>query len=396
MRRKFNIPPELEPVRQAALRALGPIKPADSNTQASEDFLFSAKRTQASDELPPYYLIYFLLVDLLGFENLGKFEKVAWSIPIDIRGRAYLIEYRKFGVGVFAHNPVDEEAQAREIVQYIQKGIKAAQPFFDSLADQAVAASAVNVVNNSHALFARFEYLRNAHSLKISEAELRKDERHVETHESESGMKWDTISFPASRLYIEADWLAMAAIDAFFSWTEHVFIHLAILAGRKTSAQEVASLAQANWATKFKAALDITEPDVHRSFDILLAMRNELRNYVAHGAFGKQGEAFHFHSATGAVPVLLPHRAGSKKFTLGEGLAFDWNAALLEIEQFISMLWAGDRSPAQKYIQESGLPVILTKAADGTYANAMTSDDEMDALIEHLGYQVDRAANMDW
>jgi len=59
------------------------------------------------------------------------------------------------------------------------------------------------------------------------------------------------------------------------------------------------------------------------------------------------------------------------------------------------MLWADDRSPAQKYIQESGLPIILTKAADGTYANAMTSDDEMDALIEHLGYQVDQAANMD-
>src|ERR1043166_6251800 len=115
MPRTFTIPPELELTREAALRALGPIKPADSNTQASEGFLFSAKRTQASDELPPYYLIYFLLVDLLGFENLGKFEKVAWSIPIDICGRAFLIEYRKFGVGVFAHNPVDEEAQAREI-----------------------------------------------------------------------------------------------------------------------------------------------------------------------------------------------------------------------------------------------------------------------------------------
>jgi hypothetical protein len=110
-------------------------------------------------------------------------------------------------VGVFAHNPVDEEAQAREIVQYIKKAIKAAQPFFDWLADQAVAASAVNVVNNSDALFARFEYLRDAHSMKISEAELRKDERYVETHESHSGMKWETIAFPASRLYIEADWL---------------------------------------------------------------------------------------------------------------------------------------------------------------------------------------------
>jgi hypothetical protein len=75
MPRKFRIPPELEPTRETALRALGPIKPADSSTQASEDFLFSAKRTQASDELPPYYLLYFLLVDLLGFENLGNLKR---------------------------------------------------------------------------------------------------------------------------------------------------------------------------------------------------------------------------------------------------------------------------------------------------------------------------------
>jgi hypothetical protein len=396
MPEKFNIPPALEPIRKAAMSALRPIKPADLNTQASGNFLFSAKRTEASGELPPYYLIYFLLVDLLGFENLGRFEKIAWSVPIDLRGRAFLIEYRKFGVGIFAPDPVEEEAEAREIVEHIKAAVKAAQPFFDWLADQAVAASAVNIVNNSDALFARFQYLRDAHSVKINEAYLRKDERHVEKHESESGVTWETISFPASRLYIEADWLAMAAIDAFFSWTEHIFIHLAILAGKITSAQEVASLAQANWATKFKAGLDITDPDINRSLSALITMRSELRNYVAHGAFGKQGEAFHFHSATGAVPVLLPHRARSKRFRLGEGLAFDWNVALQEIEQFISILWAGTRSPAQKYIQQSGLPIILTMVANGTYANAMTSDDEMDALIDHLGYQVDQAANMDW
>lgn len=95
---KSNLPPELEPIRQAALRALGPVKSADSNTQASGSFLFTAQRTEASRELPPYYLIYFLLIDLLGFENLGRFEKIAWSIPIDFGGRAFLIEYRKLGV----------------------------------------------------------------------------------------------------------------------------------------------------------------------------------------------------------------------------------------------------------------------------------------------------------
>lgn len=87
---------------------------------------------------------------------------------------------------------------------------------------------------------------------------------------------------------VEADWLAMATIDAFFSWTEHIFIHLAVLVGNKTSAQEVASLAQANWATKFKAALDVTDPDVHRTFSALLAMRKDSEIMLLTGPSGNK------------------------------------------------------------------------------------------------------------
>jgi hypothetical protein len=36
------------------------------------------------------------------------------------------------------------------------------------------------------------------------------------------------------------------------------------------------------------------------------------------------------------------------------------------------------------------------KARDGSYTRAMPSDDEMREFAEHLGYQMDNAANMDW
>ena len=89
--------------------------------------------------MPPYYLIYFLLVELLGFRDLGQFEKISWSVPVDFHGRAFLIEHRKLGVGVFAHDPDTEEDAAREIVIRIRKAIELASPFFDWLAEQAVA-----------------------------------------------------------------------------------------------------------------------------------------------------------------------------------------------------------------------------------------------------------------
>ena len=103
------------------MRAISPVKSAGQTTLADRDFLFSAKRTDAGQKLPPYYLVYFLLVELLSFENLGQWEKLSWSVPIDFKGRAFLVEHRKMGLGVFAQDLERDEDDAREIVIRIQE-----------------------------------------------------------------------------------------------------------------------------------------------------------------------------------------------------------------------------------------------------------------------------------
>lgn len=391
-----DLPSELEPVREAARRALGSVKPATASTPADKDFLFNAKRTDASRKLPAQHLVYFVLVDLLGYRDLGRFEKLAWSIPIDFNGRAFLIEHRKFGIGVFTANTERGEADAQQIVNHIHKAVKAARPFFDWLAARAIDESAINVTNKSVSLFDRFEFLRDGYHLKANEAEARKDERIVKTGKSGNGGSWQTISFPAFRLRIEAKWLGLAAIEAFFSWTEHVFIHIGILRGVLTSANEVTRSAEANWPTKSKLAFDLTDERSKKLYDELLLVRKELRNFAAHGSFGKQGEAFRFHSSAGAVPVLLPDPIGSRKFALGEPSDFDLQHALQTIEEFIEHLWEGPRAPARIYVQKYELPLILTMAHDGTYGRAMASIEEMTSFADHLAGQMDNAANMDW
>src|SRR5258708_17792639 len=99
-RRGTIVPDNLSDTRNAALEAIAPIRPIDENTTARKDTLFSAQRSSAGQMLPDYYLVYFLLVELLGFRDLGRSEKLAWSVPIDFHGKAYLIEHRKFGVGI--------------------------------------------------------------------------------------------------------------------------------------------------------------------------------------------------------------------------------------------------------------------------------------------------------
>lgn len=389
-----KIPKEFEIIRQAALRAIQPIQPVEEQIIADGNFPFNTQRTNAGRALPPYYLVYFLLVDLLEFPNLGQHEKVAWSVPIDFEGEVFLIEYRKLGLGIFANDASSQEHQAQQIVTLIKKGVKVAEPFFEWLAKQAVQKSEVNVLNKSESLFKRFEYFLDLYKTALNEAKERANECHIEKIQVEGATT--TFYMPAMAIKRNATWLALAAIDAFFSWTEHIFIHLAILEGKITSGLEVAELAEADWQMKFKLALDIDEPEIKILFDKLVLIRRQLRNFMAHGAFGKRGEAFTFHSGTGAVPVLLPHQSGKYRFVLPDTSGFEESSALEVIEKFIRHLWTGRREPAQLYIQKSSLPLILTMAKDGAYSRAMQSVENMQRFIEYLIWNFDQAANMDW
>lgn len=383
---------EIEVLRERASKAIAPLKPAE-RTHLYE---LGTTRTKAGYKLPAYYLVYFLLVELLKFGHGGRGEKVAWTIPVEYDGNFALISHRKLGLGIFAKATAEGELVAEHIVKAIARGVKAANPFFDHLAAEAVHRSKLNVRNNSTWLFSRYEYLRSQFREKSASAEGRKGEVEKTEEVLPDGTKVVSSSFPAFALRQEAGWLGIAAIDAFFSWTEHVLIHLAILQGNVKTGDAVANLAAAEWSEKVKTAIGLGDAKVKSLFDELLTVRRQVRNYMAHGAFGKHGEAFQFHSSAGAVPVNLTDPDGSDKFSMWFGPTFDEAGAIETAESFIEKLWEGDRAPAKLYLQEAALPIILTYASDGTYDNAMASVEDMEAFIEGLTHEMDNAANMDW
>lgn len=391
MAKKYTLPEDEDLLIKNALKALHPIVPAGNSTKAEKNFLFNAQRTEAGRELPEYYLCYFLLVELLGFKNLGMFEKISWSVPINYNGTAYLIEHRKFGVGVFASDAKLQNDEAKEIVKRIKKAVNIAKPYFEWKAAEAASNSELNVINHNLRLFDRFSYFLDQYKALNDEAEKRKDERIKTQHTKDSY----SISYPAFEISRNGEWMALSAVDAFFSWTEHVFIHIAILNGKVITGEEVANLADAEWAEKFKAAIEIDNEATRTFYDQLVTIKRQLRNYMTHGAFGKKGEAFSFHSEAGAVPLLLPHQKGSNRFSFYGDLGFNEQEVIELIERFIKHLWESDRKQAQVYI-ESGLPLILPMAADGKYLAAMESIEDMESLVEHLSYQFDQSANMDW
>jgi hypothetical protein len=398
------LPPELEAVREKARRALQEVPPAGPPRSGESKALLLSSRTNGGRSLPEYYLVYFLLVDLLGYYHLGQWEKVAWVIPIRYRDRLYSIEYRKFGIGIFAPNhdpkarmstsPSEEaESDAQGIAAAIQKATTIAGPYFEWRAEQAVSTSHINVINANSSLYNRYIFFRDKFFSLEAETKA-KDKWNFVRLKLADGSEITTGNNPAYHLRREAEWIAQAAIDAFFSWTEHVFIHIAAIQGRICTGDEVAALAESDWKTKFKTALDLTDIETKCHYDTLLDLRVQIRNFMAHGAFGKRGEAFRFHSDAGAVPVLLS-QSKHHKYAMTAKLSFDESTAIKQIETFIEHLWSGCRAPAKTYIF-SDLPMILTYTIDGTYAQAMQSEQDMAEFVEHMTRKFDNAANMDW
>lgn len=302
-----------------------------------------------------------MLIDLLGFRDSGRFDKVAWSVPIDLDGRAFLIEHRKFRLGVFGGSTPEDLEGAKALARLLHRGVKASKAYFTWLAEEAGKASALNVVNRAPSLFGRFMFFADLYDARSSEAEARKKE----SIRTDTGPNSWTVHRPARELREEAGHYALSAIESFFSWTEHVFILIAILRGAYTTGEAVRDLARADWKTKFKAALDINVPADKSYFDKLLEVRRQVRNFVIHGFFGKDGEAFSFHSTAGAVPLQILDQKGGARFGLGAGATYRDQQTLQLLRDFVAHLWSGVREPAQLYI-------ILTYAQDGRYAQAMT------------------------
>src|SRR5207245_4096825 len=106
---------EISELRDTVLKAISPLSP----TSKERKYQVGSARTRAGNRLPPYYFVYFLLVELLKFPHLGRGEKVAWSIPVDCDGSLAFIEHRKLGLGVFSAAAEDQEEIAARIVEDI-------------------------------------------------------------------------------------------------------------------------------------------------------------------------------------------------------------------------------------------------------------------------------------
>lgn len=132
-------PVYIKTLRQKIETILYPITDAvSSGTKAESNFLFTAIRSDAGRKLPADKLIFFLFVDLLDYTNLGKYETISWSIPIDYNGTAFLLERRNLEMGLFFSKTRSQEYDCLEIVSKITSATRVIRSYYESIASEAV------------------------------------------------------------------------------------------------------------------------------------------------------------------------------------------------------------------------------------------------------------------
>jgi len=377
----------LEKMRNNVLRAIAPIEKPNS-----DDFGSGNPRVFKGIPHSEYYLIFLLLVDLLGFKYLGPGEKVAYTIPINFEGRRHSIVYAKFGMKIVFSEGGDGEA----VYAALKNGMRAAKRYYLWRAEEASVTSDLNLISKCPQLWDKYVFLREQSETLAGKFEAEKDNAVVEKGYNEDGsFSWASISYPAYELRNQSVWLHEAAVDAFFAWCEQALVHVAVLMGKLTNGKEIAELLKREFGEKCKQVLNLSNAKDKASYDDILSLRVELRNYIAHGSFGKDGSTFQFHSRVGAVPLRILDSENSSGFSFGTEGTRDWENDYSRIESFLNQLWSEGRRPAKQYL-ETGFPCVLTYATDGTYQHAMQDEEEMKRFIEFLSRQIDDAANMDF
>jgi len=393
-------------IANQARARLAPVEPWPRADSAS---YFAARRTEAGRKLPPYYLVYFLLVDLLGFPHGGQSEKVDWSVPVRLGEHRFFIEHRKFGLGIFGSTSPEAEAAAERIAACLHRGVKAARPYFAHLAASALDAGELNVLNVSNTLFGRYEFLRRLLEQRRGDLQ-RVEQKKPKPRElapptvneawfdelSAGFNRWNAFAKDRHRLRTECGWLTQSMIEAFFAWTEHIFVHIAILQGNVRSGEELKTITAADWSNKFKAALDITCPHTAKHFSKLTEVRREYRNFTSHGAFGKDGQAFEFHSDAGAVPLRFDSSGKRSQYTLlpSAGVLEDAQA-VAAVGEFVAFLQTGANEPIW-YFLEAELPTVLPYGITGLYKRVLSSMDDTRVFISQQASLQEQAWNMDW
>ncbi len=333
-------------------------------------------------------LLLFGLTNLIGFRSYGPGEKMRWGVSFLFRGTFFAFEYRKFGLRVLCERkdldaPVVKEllGRARGLTDVVEAHLN------EEFVSTQIAAGNITIENLYARLDSRYRFLREQ-----AEAAYGRPRPPPETGKSEHAT-WTRHDL--GRPEREGTALGSAAVEAYFSRQEHLFVLASAFSTTALTDPGVLDYLSSNWPAKARKILDLGDPTAKKFYDHLLEIRGQWRNPLAHGGLLSGGGSLYFHlPGVGALPARL--RRTPEGVRVGFSLREESFASMLKLfDEFDNFLREGPLRYPLKWV-EAGLDVAFDSASRKKYRAAMESDEQFQDFLDWSAMDADRLANMDY
>lgn len=334
--------------------------------------------------LPVPALIRFTLADVLGLTDWGRSEKTAWEIPFVYRGTRCTIAHRKFGVRLSVG--VSDEGEARkiadEIVLKLSKAVRVVEMgLLREYGERRVASGDITIVNQFQWLYGMYRHFRESAEASFA---ARRNENRREPPPGFAALARllnRALTFDRTGAFN-----ALAAINAYFSYLEHVLVLVLPFSDFDPGTESVTDFIGMRWRDKFKRVFDINGTTAKRLHDRLHEVSETYRNTYGHGGFDKEGGAIYFHvPGLGALPTRLTDVRESPHFELIPVDSIDFEEVCAVFDELDEFLRSSPRSRYGFRYAEAGMDVRFDASARMRFAEAMES-------VERFTI----AMNMDW
>jgi hypothetical protein len=373
------------------------LAPVLEKFEPSEAGSYRARVAVERERIPVPWLQYMALVQVIGCRDLGPTEKTMWQVPFRYNGTNAMLTYEKFGVRLYLDlgEGGGSGQLAAEIVGKLNAIVKTVErDSLRDLAEQKFDDGEVTLRNQHYRLRRAYDHFR-AEAERLLAASEAEDTRELGTIE-EGDLLSRGISKKFQRLEV-GGFNAIAAINAYFSWLEHVLTLALAFDGTDPAGGTLREHIGNRWGDKFRRVFGTEDSNANRVLGRLHEVAEDFRNTFGHGGFDKLGATVGVQlEGIGAIPARLTDVRRSPHFELYPfaPLSFaEVTAVLDEVDGFLHQ--HASTKHAMTFI-ESGLDVPFDPDSRHEYADAMESEDRFARWLAERGEEIERIENMEF
>lgn len=380
-----------EKLRESLELRLKDFSPDDEANEHWSDLNAGKPATLKPKSKPVPYIVFIIFVYLKKFSFGGRWEKVAWEIPIKYKGVPMMLAHKKFGFMILTYTGSKKDKKlAQEAIYKINKAIPVAEQLIEPAIKEQVDAGAITLSNEYHSLRARYEYFREEAERHLSAT----DKQKFDIHGFDDHIQAYNALLKSQN---KASNYAIAMLDAYFSLLEHILVMVKPFVTLNEKESNLSEFIGLNWGEKYKNRFDVTAGGIEKNrFDDFYNIKEIYRNPLSHGNFQKGGASLNVHMPNvGAIPMLLTKADSEVHFSFRKLDEPKFNEICKVFDEFDIYLESGRTKYGMIYLK-SGTDVVFDMETKKLYSEAMESEEFFIQFVDQMGQRFQGATNMDW